>query len=430
MLPRIVLGIVLSAVLVTRFAVAWAQGNAEEQPTFGTYSPGAGFRVAQTDQGQLNIKIYSYVRYLNQMGLDETYTDAFGNTVTLDRRQDIQLQKVNIQFYGWLMSPKLRYLFYVWTSNTSLGLGAQVVVGGNLKYVLSPHATFGFGIQALPGVRALEGNFPNWLTVDNRLLADEFFRPSYTTGIWAEGEILDNFNYIVMLGNNLSQLGVDAGQLDDGLNTVSGVVAWMPTTGEYGPAGAFGDYEEHEEVATRVAAHFSYSDENYQGQPTNDSFENVQIRLSNGGVIFQPDLFGPGIWVHDAVYKMATVDAGVKYRGMALEGEHYWRWVDDFRGPNTAGLANLYDTGFQLQASAMVLPQSLQAYVSGSKVFGEYGDPSDVRVGVNWFPWEKRFLRWNGEYIHLSHSPVGGSSLPYAVGGNGPVFYTSFEVNF
>ncbi len=27
---------------------------------------------------------------------------------------------------------------------------------------------------------------------------------------------------------------------------------------------------------------------------------------------------------------------------------------------------------------AMVLPQSLQAYVSGSKIYGEYGDPWDV----------------------------------------------------
>jgi len=398
--------------------------------SWGTYNPGTGFKVANTDKGDLNITIFGYVRYLNQLGLDSTYTDAFGNTRTLDRRQDIQLQKVNIQFLGWLMSPKFRYLLYVWTSNVSMGLGAQVVVGGNFQYNANKHVAVGAGIAALPGVRATEGNFPFWLTVDNRLIADEFFRPSYTTGIWARGKVVEGLTYAIMLGNNLSQLGVDAGQLDNGLNTVSTAVVWMPTTGEFGPRGDFGDFEHHDTLATRLGAHYTYSQENYQGQPDNDDFENVQIRLSNGGIIFTPGLFGTDIWVQDAVYQMSSLDFGLKYHGFALEGEHYWRWVDNFRGPNTAGLESLFDHGFQLQASAMVIPAVLQGYVSGSKVYGEYGDPSDFRIGANWYPWKNHVVRWNAEYLHLNRSPVGGLSLPYAVGGNGPVFYTSFEVNF
>ena len=93
-------------------------------------------------------------------------------------------------------------------------------------------------------------------------------------------------------------------------------------------------------------------------------------------------------------------------------------------------LDDLNDHGFQLQASAMVSPKQLQVYVSGSKVFGEYGDPSDTRVGVNVYPFKSQVVRWNFEYLHLRRSPVGGLSLPYVVGGNGPVFYSSFEVNF
>jgi len=288
----------------------------------------------------------------------------------------------------------------------------------------------GGGIAALPGVRATEGNFPFWLTVDNRLIADEFFRPSYTTGIWARGNVVNGLTYAIMLGNNLSQLGVDAGQLDNGLNTVSTAVVWMPTTGEFGPRGDFGDFEHHDTLATRLGAHYTYSQENYQGQPDNDDFENVQIRISNGGIIFAPNLFGQDIWVQDAVYQMSSLDFGLKYHGFALEGEHYWRWIDNFRGPNTAGLESLLDKGFQLQASAMVIPAVLQGYVSGSKVYGEYGDPSDFRIGANWYPWHNHVVRWNAEYLHLNRSPVGGLSLPYVVGGDGPVFYTSFEVNF
>ena len=37
-------------------------------------------------------------------------------------------------FKGWLFDPNFRYLFYTWTSNTSQGQCAQVVVAGNLSY--------------------------------------------------------------------------------------------------------------------------------------------------------------------------------------------------------------------------------------------------------------------------------------------------------
>ena len=145
---------------------------------------------------------------------------------------------MTVNFQGWLMSPKLRYLCYVWTSNTSQGLDASVVVGGNVNYAFDPHFTLGAGIDALPGVRATEGNFPFWLTTDNRLIADEFFRPSYTMGVWARGKVVERLSYRLMLGNNLSQFGVDAGQLDDKLSTVAAALIWLPTTGEFGTAAA------------------------------------------------------------------------------------------------------------------------------------------------------------------------------------------------
>jgi hypothetical protein len=420
-------------VLIFAATSALAQGSGDEAAeTFGTYEPNSGFKLASTDQGDLSVRIYTFVRYLNQKGLDPTYTDSFGRTSTLDRRQDIQFQKAIIFFQGWLMSQKFRYLAYVWTSNTSMGLGAQVVVAGNLNYVFNPYLTLGGGIDGLPGVRATEGNFPFWLTVDNRLMADEFFRPSYTSGIWARGKVVDRVSYRVMLGNNLSQLGVDAGQLDDGLNTVAAALIWLPTTGEFGTRGGFGDFDTHEKVATRVAAHFTRSDEDLQGQPNTDAFENVQIRLSDSNPIFTPDLFGDGIQVSKATYHMFCADGGVKYRGFSLEGEYYWRWVNGLLGPGTETLPfeTLTDNGFQLQASAMMMPETLQGYTGYSKVFGEYGDPWDLRFGLNWYPWHNQVVRWNTEYLHTDRSPVGGLSLPTAVGGTGDIFYSSFQINF
>jgi len=398
----------------------------------GTYTPGSGFKVADTANGDLNIRVFAYVRYLNQRLLDPTYTDSFGNTSLVKQRQDIQVNKVIIYFQGWLMSPKFHYLLYVWSQNASQGQLTQVLVAGNLTYAFNPHVTLGVGINSLPGVRSTEGNFPYWLGVDNRLIADEYFRPSYTTGLFARGEIVEKLHYNVMWGNNLSQLGVDAGQLGNDMKTFSGALIWMPTTGEFGANSSFGDFEGHDKVATRFGVHYTYSDEDRQSQPSTDTFDNTQIRISDGNIVFRPELFGPGINITDVVDQPVSFDAGVKYHGFAAEGEYYWRRLNNFRGTAIGALpfGQLTDTGFQVQASAMVVPKQTQIYVSGSKVFGNYGNPSDVRAGVNVFPWKNQVIRWNTEFIQLNRSPVGALSLPYAVGANGPVFTSTLQVNF
>ena len=395
---------------------------------WGSYTPNRGFKVVSTEHGDLDISIYSYARYLNQRALDSTYVDAFGNTKTVQQRQDFQLQKVQIKFLGWIMSPQFRYFLYAWTSNANQGRGAQVVVAGNMGYTFNKHLTLAAGITSLPGTRSVEGNFPFWLGVDSRLIADEYFRPSYTTGIFARGDITDKLKYQIMLGNNMSILGVSAAQLDRFLNTVSSALIWTPTTGEFGPG--FGDFENHDKVATRLAVHFNRSVENKESQPSSESPENTQLRVSDGSIIFTPDLFGPGIDVTDATWKMTAVDGGLKYRGMALEGEYYWRWINDFRGTGIESVPSLFDHGFQLQGSAMVLPDSVQAYVGHSRIFGQYGRPWDLRFGVNWFPFKNKVVRWNTEGLYLYKSPVGYTSVPFAVGGRGMVFHSSLELAF
>ena len=397
--------------------------------TIGRYTPLVGLTVADTDHGTLTIRLFTYLRYLNQSGTDSTYTDSFGNTRVVQERQDMQLNKMQVYFTGWLMSPKFKYMAYVWTSNSSLGQTSQVVVAGNLKYAFSDHFTLGGGINGLPGVRSTEGNFPFWLAVDTRLIADEYFRPSYTTGVWAEGRIVKRLSYQAMLGNNLSQFGIDAGQLDSGMDTFAGELAWTPT-GEFGRA--FGDYQRHDQVATRVAGHYTRSDESRQGQPSNDAFDNVQIRVSDGGVIFAPGLFAPEVQIEKATYQMASVDAGVKYRGLSLDAELYRRRVDNFRvrGSGTLPFNSLHDTGYALQVSAMARPSQLQLYAGASSIRGEYGNPSDIRAGANFYPFKNEVVRWNLEYVHLNRSPVGAFSLPYSVGSNGSVIHANLLVWF
>ena len=409
----------------------WNTVDVLSEDYFGTFTHGGpGFKLANTRCGDVNFSAWSYVRYLNQNGLDENYTDAFGRDFKLEKRNDVQLNKVNLYFKGWAYDPKFRYLLYVWTANTAQGDPAQVVVGGNLNYVFNESLTLGGGIDALPGVRTTRGTFPYWLRVDYRTIADEFFRPSFTQGIWARGKIAERMQYRLMLGNNLSQLGVNAAKLDDTFDTVSGAIWWMPTTGEFGPLGGYGDFESHETLATLVGVSMTHSTEDKQSQPGTEDLNNTQLRLSDGTIIFTRDAFDTGGQINRATYYMMSIDAGLKYRGLAIEGEYYFRWLQKFRTAGVVPVNSLFDHGFQVQLSAMVVPETLQAYVAGSYIAGQYGTPSDVAVGVNWFPRQERLFRVNCELLHLDESPVGYASVPFAVGGKGLVFNANVELNF
>jgi hypothetical protein len=392
--------------------------------------PNLGFLLYTGDKGEIYFRLFSYARYLNQLGLHSTYVDAFGNSHRVQRRQDIQLQKFFAPFSGWFLTSKFRYYLYVWSSNPSQGDPAQVVGAGNLSYTFNRFATLGFGITSLPSVRSTEGQFPYWLGVDDRMTADEFFRGSYTDGVWLKGELATKLKYMVMIANNLSILGVSATQLDNKMNTQSFMLSWLPSTGEFGLYGTFGDFDDHQMVATRLGAHYTHSLEDRQEQPGTNSIENSQIRLTDGSVVFTPNLFGAGITVETVDYQMMSIDGGIKYHGLSLEAEYYRRWLSDFTGINTGSIASITDNGYQVQSSAMVIPKTLQVYLSGSQIFGRYGDASELRAGGNWYFTKERGLRFNAEWLHLDHSPVGYTAVPYPVGGNGNVFHTNVELNF
>jgi hypothetical protein len=403
----------------------------ESSPTkWGGFEPGKGLVLMKSDMGEVNLGVVSYMRYLNQEGLEDGYTDSFGRQFPVDPREDFQLAKVQLTFRGWLFDPRFNYNAYFWTSNSNQGQSAQVVGAGNLSFIFNSALRVYAGVHSVPSTRSTNRTFPYWLRNDNRPIADEFFRGSYTQGLWAEGKLARGLEYRAMIANNLSALGVNAGQLDAKPNTFSAALTWMPTTGEFGPAAGFGDFEDHQEVATLLSAHYTRSTETPQSQPGTESIENTQLRLSDGTLLFGVNAFNTPGRITEARYQMMALNAGLKYRGYSLEFEYYARWLDQFRVDGVIPVSDLFDSGFQLQAGAMLIPKTLQLYVSGSQIFGEYGNPYDVGIGVNWFPFERRDVRINMMGLYVDKSPVGYSAYPVPVGAEGFTFLTDFSLAF
>jgi hypothetical protein len=390
--------------------------------------PGSGITLAKGNKIEVAFSPYFTFRYLSQKGMDTRYTDDFGRSRNLKRRDDAQLQKVTLYFKGWILDPKIRYSLYTWTTNVSQGQGAQVVVNGNLQYKMNNHFAPGVGVSGLPCTRSLYGQWPAWLRQDARPMAEEFFRASFTTGVWSSGEITKGLYYKSMLGNNLSQMGIDANQLDNGFDTWSTAVWW--TTNNFGRYGSYGDFEKHDKPATILGASFTRSNETRQSQPDADDPENTQIRLSDGTPVFSMNAFNTTGQVLAALYQMASMNGGIKYHGFSLDGEYFMRWVNQFETSGFVPVSHLFDKGFTVQASGMIIGKTLQVYGNYSYVDGEYGKPWEVNAGINWYVFCNRIMRFNGEVIHTNRSPVGYLSYPTTVGSNGTIFMINLEIYY
>ena len=375
---------------------------------FGEFNPGRGFTVGKGEFGELNLSGYMAVRYLNQFPANQSAIDHLGRPITLTPRQDFQFHRVMLFSQGWLFSPKFLYSTFVWTVQDT----NQVAVGGALYYTFGKFMTLGAGWNAYPGTMSLQGSHPYWESYD-RVMADEFFRPYFSQGVFAKGNILPRLEYRWMIGNNNSNLDIPATKLDRDLSG-GAALTWLPTTGEFGPRGAFGDYEYHQKVATRFNLAYTYSPEDRQA-PIGTPAANTTLRLADSLNVFDTGALVNGVTVERTRYQLVSASAGMKYHGFWLQGEGYGRLLDEFVADGKLPVGSVRDYGFYVQVADMIVPKRFELYGATSYVFGQYGNPKEFIVGGNYYPWNTRNIRLNAQLINVDHSPV-SSTFGFYIG--------------
>ena len=396
--------------------------------TWGEFDPGNGFVVGKTSMGELDISAYALVRYIGQFPEGQSYTDHLGNEHPVDARNDIYSHRIMIFFKGWLGNPKLIYNVFLWTVNTT----DQNAIFGSVGYQFSRKFSLYGGINGLPGTRSLQGSHPYWLGHD-RVMADEFFRPYFTMGVWATGEITPGLWFNAMLGNNLSTLGIKAVELDRKMSTGFSVW-WMPTTHEFGPRGAYGDWESHEKVATRFGVSTTFSpEERFTDSVTGDTGSTV-LKLADSLNVFSRGALAPDVAVQTVDYSLLSFDAGVKYKGFYLQTEIYNRWLDNFVADGPLPVTSIHDSGFYVQGAFYPIPKKLELYGATSWIFGDkaagFGNASEYIIGTNFYPFDSRNYRLNVQVVDVNRSAV-SSTFGYYVGGlDGTVVASAFSVFF
>jgi hypothetical protein len=364
----------------------------------------------------LKFNINTQIRYLNTLDTHPTFTDHLGVVHDVHARNDITVNRAMFIFGGYIFDKRALYSFTVWTSAGA----ASIVVAGNIGWRFNRALTLTGGYTGVPGSRSLVATFPFFTSTD-RSMADNFFRPGFTQGVWANGEIVKGLNYLAFLGNGLNTLSITANKIDTNLLT-SGSVWWEPL-GPYGEPGKarnmYDDYYSSRKVRIRLGSSFTRSRENRFSDLDQSSPENTSIYNSDGVQAFATGAFAPGVTLQDATYKMLAIDGGLKWNGLAVNGQYFLRWLDDFVADGPLPLASTFDHGGEISAGYFVKPKKLMPYARGSWVRGQFGNSYEYGAGLKWHfvPTERLWL--NAELFRINKAPYSGAFTPYTAGMTG-----------
>ncbi len=364
----------------------------------------------------LNFNINTQLRYLNTLSSDESFTDHLGVVREVHQRNDITVNRAMFILGGYVFDQRLRYSFTVWTSAGA----ASIVVASNIGWRFNKAFTLTAGYTGVPGSRSLVNTFPFFAAID-RSMADNFFRPGFTQGIWATGEPVKGLNYLMFVGNGLNTLNISAAKIDTNL-LLSGSTWWEPL-GPYGEPGKarnmYDDYFSSKKTRIRLGTSFTRSREDRFSNLDQSSPENTSLYNSDGVLTFSTGAFAPGVTVDKAMYKMWALDAGLKWNGFAVNGQYFMRWLNDFVADGPLPLSSTYDHGVELTAGQFVIPRTLVLYGRGSKVFGEFGDSDEYGGGAKWYFLPTERLWFTAELIRTHSVPYNGAFTPYTTGLNG-----------
>ena len=314
---------------------------------------------------------------------------------------------------GYIFDDRLRYSSTVWTSAGA----ASIVVAGNIGWQFNEGLTLTGGYTGVPGSRSLVNTFPFW-TANDRTMADNFFRPGFTQGVWANGEPVKGLNYLAFVGNGLNTLNISANKIDTNL-MFSGSVWWEPL-GDYGGTGKsrnmYDDYFASEKTRIRLGTGFTRSREDRFSNLDQLTPDNTSMYNSDGVLLFSTGAFAPGVTVDLATYEMWAIDGGIKRNGLAINGQYFFRRVDDFIADGPLPLDFTYDHGFELSVSYFVTPKKLSIYGRGSRVFGQFGDSWEYAGGAKWYPVPTERMWIQAELMRVEKAPYSGAFTPYTSG--------------
>ncbi|MGH7492265.1 MAG: hypothetical protein ACREOO_07710 [bacterium] len=133
---------------------------------------------------------------------------------------------------------------------------------------------------------------------------------------------------------------------------------------------------------------------------------NQQVKLSDAVLFYETGALAEGVTVQQTDFSLIAIDAGLKYKGLHLQGEYYFRKLADFLADGPLPRNSIADRGFNVSAMYQVLPK-LAVYGTNSIVNDDFGiKPWEVAGGLSFYPSGMRSWRLNLHVIRVEKSPA------------------------
>ncbi|MBL6713497.1 MAG: hypothetical protein ISQ07_08930 [Pirellulales bacterium] len=307
---------------------------------------------------------------------------------------------------------------------TDYGNNSAITPLGSVGYKFNDHLSVFGGVTFVASTREWSTS-SRWVMGVDRSMANTFFRPSYSPGVEFSGDFLDGeLTWRGGVWNSID--GSLAGVNRNGTSMAwAGILTWEPW-GKFGLG--YSDMEIHEEAAWRIGCSGVHALSQAVEATNGNNPEDTIVRLSDGTPIATAGALGPGSQVDQFRLQMATIDAGWKYRGTAINFEYYWRLLDDFAGTGDFQQQSLFDQGGLAYVSFCVVPRKYEIYGRSSAVTGLYGTGQEYGGGFNWYLKKSRQSKLTLEALYYNRSPADNTLYPYRAGYSGTAIQSQMLV--
>ena len=375
----------------------------------------------EKDPYELKVRLRMQFRYVGFSRDIRTWTDNAGVTRPVDPRSDFEIERGRLEFAGFFLDPKLHYYINI-DADTDDNHDAKFHDFW-INYVFSDAFDLYIGKAFVPGSRDwLNGSTRTHLA--DRSMATTFFRPDRSLGVWAIGEPLEGLHYRAMIGNGFDTTDFEPEDIDNRF-MYSGSVWWEPL-GDFGKG--YADLEYHDSLVVQVGNSFTFAAQKPfdDGTPRREQF---YAQLSDGTRLVDPGALAPGVTVNAFDTFLYAIDLAAKYRGWSINGEYFFRWLNDF---GTVGgpipHSQLYDHGFYVDCGVMLIEKKLEVVGRISTVNGLLGDAWEYAAGVNWYVNGKHSNKLTADISFLDGNPSSNSGPNYVPGQDGILFRVQWQI--
>jgi hypothetical protein len=350
----------------------------------------------------------------------DAWTDSAGIVRPIEDRLAFDIERFRLILSGHAFTPQLKY--FVQMDGDTDSRHVVSILDGWFAWQISDAWALQFGKRKVPGTR-------NWLlsAFDTRLadrpFANEFFRPSRTTGIWLVGDPTASTHYELMVGQGYNTEGLTPAEL--GNNFALAASAWWDAVGSYGPARPT-DFEFHEDLAVRLGSSWVSSKE---GTPGRQLEETDFLRLTDGTRLTETGALAPGATVRAFDVTLVAVDAALKYRGWSVNSEFFWRSITNLKANLPVPGVGLQH-GFYVEGGCFVLPQQLEFNTQIAFVGGKQGSSTSYAAGFSYYPRLSQYLKLTVDATKIDGSPVNSTGADILVGDSGVLLRAQCQALF